>query len=69
LKTEDIAPNFKRRIQIMLYIVALILVVLWITGLATSYTTGGMIHVFLLLAVVVILFELILGKDALKSKN
>jgi F0F1-type ATP synthase assembly protein I len=69
LKIEDIAPNFNRRIQIMLYIAAVILVVLWITGLATSYITGGMIHIFPLLAVVVILFELILGKDAVKSKN
>lgn len=46
----------------MLYTIAVILVVLWLLGLVTSYTLGGFIHVLLVIAVVVILIQIIQGR-------
>ncbi len=46
----------------MLETIAIILVVLWLLGLVTSYTMGGMIHALLVIAVVVILVRLIQGR-------
>ena len=48
----------------MLYTIAVILVVLWLLGLVSSYTMGGFIHVLLVIAVVVVLFNLIQGRRA-----
>jgi hypothetical protein len=47
----------------MLYAIILILVVLWVLGLATSYTLGGLIHVLLVVAVVVFVLNLIRGRS------
>ncbi|MFA5338550.1 MAG: lmo0937 family membrane protein [Candidatus Omnitrophota bacterium] len=49
----------------MLYTIAVILVVLWLLGLVTSYTLGGFIHVLLVIAIVVILLRLISGRKPL----
>jgi hypothetical protein len=46
----------------MLYTIAVILVVLWLLGLVTSYTLGGFIHVLLVIAIVVIAIQLIQGR-------
>lgn len=46
----------------MLETIAIILIVLWIFGLVSSYTMGGFIHILLVLAVVVILLRLIQGR-------
>ncbi|MFZ1904854.1 MAG: lmo0937 family membrane protein [Steroidobacteraceae bacterium] len=46
----------------MLYTIAVILVVLWILGLVSSYTMGGFIHVLLVIAIVVILIQVIQGR-------
>jgi hypothetical protein len=46
----------------MLYTVALILIILWLLGLLTSYTMGGIIHALLVIAVVVILIQIISGR-------
>jgi hypothetical protein len=46
----------------MLYNIAVILIVLWLLGLVTSYTMGGVIHVLLVIAVVMILFQVIQGR-------
>ncbi len=46
----------------MLYTVAIVLVVLWLLGLVTSYTLGGFIHILLVIAVVVILIRVIQGR-------
>jgi len=43
----------------MLYTVALVLLILWLLGLGTSYTLGGFIHVLLVMAIVVILSRVI----------
>jgi hypothetical protein len=46
----------------MLYTIAVILVLLWLAGLLTSYTMGGLIHALLVIAIVVILFQVITGR-------
>lgn len=46
----------------MLWTIVVILVILWALGLATSYTMGGLIHILLVVAVIVILFRLIQGR-------
>ncbi|HMA89078.1 MAG TPA: lmo0937 family membrane protein [Burkholderiales bacterium] len=46
----------------MLWTIAVVLVVLWILGLVSSYTMGGFIHVLLVIAIVVILIQLIQGR-------
>jgi hypothetical protein len=46
----------------MLETIAIILVILWLLGLVSSYTMGGFIHVLLVLAIVVILVRLIQGR-------
>ena len=46
----------------MLYTIAVVLIVLWLLGLVTSYTMGGVIHVLLVIAVVMILIQFIQGR-------
>jgi len=46
----------------MLWTIAVILVVLWLLGLVSSYTMGGFIHVLLVIAIVVILIQVIQGR-------
>lgn len=43
----------------MLYTIAVVLLILWLLGLVTSYTLGGFIHVLLVIALVVVLLRLI----------
>jgi hypothetical protein len=49
----------------MLYAIAVILVVLWILGLVTSYTMGGFIHLLLVIAVIAVLYRVITGRKAI----
>jgi hypothetical protein len=49
----------------MLWTIAVILVVLWLLGLVTSYTLGGFIHVLLVIAIVVVLINVIQGRRVL----
>ena len=49
----------------MLYTIAVVLVVLWLLGLVTSYTIGGFIHILLVVAVIMILVNLINGRRTL----
>ena len=46
----------------MLWTIAVILVVLWLLGLITSYTMGGFIHILLVLGIIVILYNVISGR-------
>ena len=46
----------------MLYTIAVVLVILWLLGLVTSYTMGGFIHILLIVALVVILVNFISGR-------
>jgi hypothetical protein len=49
----------------MLWTIAVVLAVLWLLGLVSSYTMGGFIHILLVLAIVVVLINLIQGRRAL----
>jgi hypothetical protein len=46
----------------MLYTIAVILLILWLLGLVSSYTIGGFIHVLLVIAIIVILLQVISGR-------
>lgn len=46
----------------MLYTLVVVLLVLWLLGLVTSYTLGGLIHVLLVIAVVVLILQLVSGR-------
>ena len=46
----------------MIWTVVLILIVLWVLGLVTSTTMGGLIHVLLVVAIVVVLLRIIRGR-------
>lgn len=49
-------------VKIMLESLAIVLVILWILGLVTSYTMGGLIHILLVIAVISILLRFISGR-------
>ncbi|MCX5635086.1 MAG: lmo0937 family membrane protein [Planctomycetota bacterium] len=49
----------------MLYTIAVILLILWLLGLVSSYTMGGFIHVLLVIAIVVVLLRIISGRRAI----
>jgi len=46
----------------MLYTIAIILVILWLLGLVSSYTIGGFIHILLVVAIIVLLVRVISGR-------
>ena len=49
----------------MLWTIFVILIVLWLLGIVTSYTLGGFIHILLVLAIIVVLIRIIEGKKPL----
>lgn len=49
----------------MLWTIAVVLIVLWLLGLVSSYTMGGFIHVLLVIAIVVVLIRIIQGRKIL----
>ena len=49
----------------MLWTVAVILIILWLLGLVSSYTMGGVIHILLVIAIIVVLVRLIQGRRVL----
>ncbi len=49
----------------MLYTIAVILLVLWLLGLVSSYTVGGFIHILLVVAIVMIVVNVISGRRTL----
>ena len=46
----------------MLYTIAVVLIILWLLGLVSSYTMGGFIHILLVVAIVMILINLLSGR-------
>lgn len=49
----------------MLYTIAVVLLILWVLGLVTSYTVGGFIHILLVLALLMVLINFISGRRTL----
>ena len=46
----------------MLETIAIILIILWVLGLVSSYTVGGFIHILLVIAIIVIILRVIQGR-------
>ncbi|MES2098965.1 MAG: lmo0937 family membrane protein [Pseudomonadota bacterium] len=46
----------------MLYTIVVVLLVLWLLGLVTSFTAGGLLHILLVAAVVVLIYQLVTGR-------
>ena len=46
----------------MLYTIAVVLLILWLLGLVTSFTLGGFIHILLVIAIIVVLLRVIGGQ-------
>jgi hypothetical protein len=49
----------------MLWTVVVVLIALWLLGLVTSYTMGGLIHILLVIAIIVVLLRVIQGRRVL----
>ncbi len=49
----------------LLWTIGIILLILWLLGLVTSYTLGGFIHILLVLAIIVILIRVIQGRRSI----
>jgi hypothetical protein len=49
----------------MLWTIAVLLIILWLLGLVTSYTLGGFIHLLLVIAIIVVLIRIIQGRKPL----
>lgn len=49
----------------MLWTIVVILVILWLLGLVTSYTLGGVIHILLVIAIVIVVFNFIQGRRSM----
>jgi len=53
----------------MLYTIALILTILWLLGMISSYTIGGLIHVLLVIAIIAVLLRVIRGEKVFGTKS
>lgn len=51
--------------NIMLWTICVVLIVLWLLGMVTAYTMGGLIHILLVIAVIVMLVRIIQGRRVL----
>jgi hypothetical protein len=49
----------------MLWTICVILIVLWLLGMVTAYTMGGLIHILLVIAIIVVLVRVIKGRKVL----
>ncbi len=49
----------------MLWTICMVLIVLWLLGMVTAYTMGGLIHILLVIAVIVLLVRIIQGRKVL----
>lgn len=49
----------------MLWTIAVVLIILWLLGVVTSYTIGGFIHVLLVIAIIAVLIRVIQGRQVL----
>jgi uncharacterized membrane protein YtjA (UPF0391 family) len=61
--TADQRARTRGKENLMLWTIALILAVLWVLGLLSSYTAGGLVHLLLVAAVVMIVIKLFQGRQ------
>jgi hypothetical protein len=62
LRQPDSGKPDHEKVRTMLYTIAVVLLILWLLGLVTSYTLGGFIHILLVVAVVMVLVNLLSGR-------
>ncbi len=62
---QAVDNSLKKEEIIMLYTIAVVLIILWLLGLVSSYTMGGFIHILLVIAIVVVLLRIINGRKPL----
>jgi hypothetical protein len=62
LHSSEIATRWEKQ---MLETIAVVLVILWLLGMVSSYTLGGFIHILLVIAVIVVIVRIIRGRDPL----
>ena len=68
MDTSSLAVALRlERKNIMLETLVVILLALWLLGFATSYTLGGLIHILLVIAIVVVLVRVIQGRNPLRG--
>ena len=66
--TASLAESLRlERKIIVLEALIVVLLALWVLGLATSYTLGGLIHILLVIAIVVVLVRIIQGRNPLRG--
>jgi hypothetical protein len=63
--SDCLATRYSIRKLKMLFTIAVVLIILWLLGMATSVTAGGLIHILLVVAIVVILLRIISGRRVL----
>jgi hypothetical protein len=51
--------------EVMLWTICVILIVLWLLGMVSAYTMGGLIHILLVIAIIVVLVRVIQGRKVL----
>lgn len=49
----------------MMWTICMVLIILWLLGIVTSYTMGGLIHILLVIAIIVVLLRVIQGRKVL----
>lgn len=60
-----VSPQLPMKGRNMLYTLAVILVILWLLGMVGSYTLGGLIHILLVVALVMVVLNLVRGRRVL----
>jgi cytochrome b561 len=64
-RPPEAKPGNKEKVHSMLYTIAVVMIILWLLGLVTSTTMGGLIHILLVIAIIMILVNLISGRRSL----
>lgn len=54
--------SYKERTCVMLYTIAVVLMLLWLIGLVSSYTLGGALHLMLIIAIILIVLRVFTGR-------
>ena len=62
VRKPEANPRANGKENDMLWTIAVIMLILWLLGLVSSYTMGGFIHILLVIAIIVVLFNVIQGR-------
>jgi hypothetical protein len=65
LRSAGAGNKHKRKVKFMLWTICVVLIILWLLGIVTGSTMGGLIHILLVIAIVVVLVRIISGRKPL----